>query len=443
MPYDAVSWCWGDVRQREKITVDGLEVDIPRNAHEVLIEFCVKQQKLKVWLDALCINQNDLDERSQQVAIMKDVYSSAREVLIWLGREHAGDRIAEAFTSISKLLRCFEDSLGESETVRDATWVQAGHERRLRFTDEALPEWAESCNWSAISCLYAKPWFGRVWTIQEAVLAKRASCYCGMHCLPLPMVCDAAVWMLRHGKTINLVDRTVLGRATRLQKFLANDFGVSSLWRAMLAYRVTEPKDRIFGTLVLVDRALERTHQMPAERLATIHSLLTPDYRKSLQEIYIKATVAMILTSGDLHVLQNCSFLVPRLPARKIASSEPFPSWVPSYDFVWDFDRGSHTFIHSFYERAADDREEWSLDHTDLSSGVLRLRGVMVNAVRDVSEPLTSTSTFSTRHGRANIVCTLMRWLGERSALEQANRTRMLLLAGAPPGSPRPQTLAD
>ena len=42
-------------------------------------------RSLQIWADAVCINQNDVDERSSQVSIMSDIYQEAKKCQIWLG----------------------------------------------------------------------------------------------------------------------------------------------------------------------------------------------------------------------------------------------------------------------------------------------------------------------------------------------------------------------
>jgi len=73
----------------------------------------------RVWIDAICINQDNLDERSQQVSLMTDIYSKARRVIIWLGEDW--DRKASmAIRIMKKAAEQYYVKLGE--TLEDLTW---------------------------------------------------------------------------------------------------------------------------------------------------------------------------------------------------------------------------------------------------------------------------------------------------------------------------------
>jgi hypothetical protein len=82
----ALSYVWGDPARTQEILVDGKRLGITENLYKALR---VLQRDamgdLKVWADAVCINQNDLAERSDQVFLMREIYHSAAEVRIWLG----------------------------------------------------------------------------------------------------------------------------------------------------------------------------------------------------------------------------------------------------------------------------------------------------------------------------------------------------------------------
>jgi Heterokaryon incompatibility protein (HET) len=110
--YRALSYCWEGSTKPATLYVDGIPVKIGQNLNCALhqlrtnlfyctnllcscsddyrypatLERHITSPEL-LWIDALCINQNDLEERSTQVAMMKDIYARAAEVVIWLGQE--------------------------------------------------------------------------------------------------------------------------------------------------------------------------------------------------------------------------------------------------------------------------------------------------------------------------------------------------------------------
>ena len=90
--YAALSYCWGTSPERKTIMLEGRLFPVTCTVEEALRGLRTKEddRHLVIWIDAVCINLDDLDERGEQVAMMKDVYQSARKTIVWLG-DRAGD----------------------------------------------------------------------------------------------------------------------------------------------------------------------------------------------------------------------------------------------------------------------------------------------------------------------------------------------------------------
>ncbi|KAH8647488.1 heterokaryon incompatibility protein-domain-containing protein, partial [Tricladium varicosporioides] len=84
--YHALSYCWGDPGSTATIIVNGNPTRVTKNLETALWELRYRQIQT-IWVDALCINQNDLVERGLQVPRMGLIYSRAVEVIVWLGGE--------------------------------------------------------------------------------------------------------------------------------------------------------------------------------------------------------------------------------------------------------------------------------------------------------------------------------------------------------------------
>jgi hypothetical protein len=83
--YTALSYIWGDQIDRLPLYVDGIEVSVIKNLSVVLRYIRKPDQDLFLWVDALCIDKNDVQERNNQVPLMGTLYSEAQDVIIWLG----------------------------------------------------------------------------------------------------------------------------------------------------------------------------------------------------------------------------------------------------------------------------------------------------------------------------------------------------------------------
>lgn len=84
--FTALSYVWGDPAKTDEIIIDGKRLPITASLYSALRQVQVQSTfDIRVWADAICINQQDLAERSTQVQLMRQIYHNARDVLIWLG----------------------------------------------------------------------------------------------------------------------------------------------------------------------------------------------------------------------------------------------------------------------------------------------------------------------------------------------------------------------
>lgn len=85
VPYEAISYTWWDADSRDEMVINGQHWNVLAGAVEVLRYLRSSEQSAKFWIDAICINQSDFDERAQQLAMMGDIYMDASQTRIWLG----------------------------------------------------------------------------------------------------------------------------------------------------------------------------------------------------------------------------------------------------------------------------------------------------------------------------------------------------------------------
>src|SRR6202044_1762370 len=83
--YVAISYCWGDVKDLCDVRVNDYEVQLRGHVYTMLRNLYHKYQVTRLWLDMVCIDQSNTEERNHQVGLMNQIYSQAQEVLIWLG----------------------------------------------------------------------------------------------------------------------------------------------------------------------------------------------------------------------------------------------------------------------------------------------------------------------------------------------------------------------
>jgi hypothetical protein len=167
--YHSLSYCWGDVNDTTGLTCNGMLLTVTKSLYAGLHSLRKKVQSQLVWADAICINQDDILERNQQVSIMNQIYLRASRVYIWIG---SGDE-----DSVSALNLARSIGYGCCKKVYEhdpspASWLIKLREepdrteivRKITFAE--LEE--SSCtSWQPFWRLYQSDWFFRIWVIQE------------------------------------------------------------------------------------------------------------------------------------------------------------------------------------------------------------------------------------------------------------------------------------
>lgn len=190
--YEALSYTWSDTVDEEHrpdeapgpkfISIEGLPFQVTNNLFLALKHLRLPDSDRILWVDAICINQDDGEnkEKNHQVRQMNVVYSSAENVIIWLG---LGSRhIGHLFDASAKLHRyavCRHPVKGQTPFVRCYVAL-----RNLGWLSKGNATPATGNIYSALTTVLRRPWFRRVWVIQEVALAKRATVVCGWSSTP-------------------------------------------------------------------------------------------------------------------------------------------------------------------------------------------------------------------------------------------------------------------
>ncbi len=163
--YSALSYVWGSGTDRSKIECNGGEAEVTKNLEEALKNLRHDSELRYLWVDALCINQQNVEEKDHQVALMKDIYAYAKEIIMWLGPDEEAIA-AELFKDLEEVLAALENSIEKSfEDLSSLQW--------LRF-DQAPSPLVDK-----LFLLFKRDYFTRTRVIQEAGLTNRPLAYRG------------------------------------------------------------------------------------------------------------------------------------------------------------------------------------------------------------------------------------------------------------------------
>jgi hypothetical protein len=155
--YEALSWRWGDEKKGKYAVMIRKDGKLHRKRVSGTLGLALKYLRFEaerfLWIDAICINQENNDERSSQVAMMSLVYAAATKACVWLGEDDVESTMAIKF-------------------IREDI-------SQLKDFDSLCKDQQHAPKWRSLLMLMQRPWFSRRWVVQEIVLAKNALVYCG------------------------------------------------------------------------------------------------------------------------------------------------------------------------------------------------------------------------------------------------------------------------
>jgi hypothetical protein len=302
--YEALSYVWGDSTEQHEILLDGRPTLINRNLWIALKHIRKPDSYRTLWIDAICINQDDINERNEQVGQMGRIYSKASRVLIWLGPP---DEDIENTMLELQVPGVLEDKQYEQFPKH----IALGLKRIL-----------------------SRPWWHRIWVIQEHVLASADPIVgCGHTWLGWPQLSEA---LLSYSRSIidasgsSFVDEssswatdgfTILRHVLLRKQWNDADYlarsksTLAEIMERTRGYQATDRRDQVFAVWDLLCEA-DKAQLSP------------PDYTKSVNEVYQEATVAFIRSKNHL------AFLI--LAIEK--DSLELPSWCVDFSKrMWDW----------------------------------------------------------------------------------------------------------
>ncbi|KAI1456553.1 ankyrin repeat-containing domain protein [Annulohypoxylon moriforme] len=172
IPYEAVSYRWGSSVKAKSIIVQGGRLGVTSNLYRILRDLRYRDEDRYLWIDAICINQEDVKERGHQVRRMKDIYSGAERVIFFLGRPTVYTNIF-----LAALAELQYKTQGNNWDSVDKRWDEAWVPIQTRL-EEQFPD-TRKIFYRALTYLMEQPWFRRVWILQEVCNARSAIVHCG------------------------------------------------------------------------------------------------------------------------------------------------------------------------------------------------------------------------------------------------------------------------
>ncbi|MCJ1246985.1 hypothetical protein MMC30_004196 [Trapelia coarctata] len=357
--YEALSYTWGPIGNPETVyvetsppstqtgTASPITLQVGQNLAVALRYLRVVDQPRTLWVDAVCINQNDTEERNEQVTRMEDIYKFAHRVVVWLGPSSNNSKLA-----ISTL-----GYLGNQvEYTRDHYHGPSPHCTKSGWYANSTKLPYEGETWQALHDLLGRPWFERLWVLQEIQLANRhAIIQCG----------DDEVLWYSFRRAILCIDTGLKALSVEMRERFDDvssiaqsklDSCLPSLLRVAMARNSTEPRDKVYAMLGLMPPAIARS--------------IRPQYALSLGEVYKNTFLSYINLARRLDLLGRASIKEQLVG---------LPSWVPNWSST-----NKTGLVLDFGTRASGVS---SAQASYLPPSTLEVTGVHHSTVQSIGEP--------------------------------------------------------
>ena len=382
--YIALSYAWGCTKRTKSITCNGRKLYVTESLLAALQRLRLTTESRVFWIDAVCINQEDIPERNHQVSLVRDIYKKAQQLFVWLG---PGERYSNHGSALS-LMKTF-----------------AAAQRHVRGADSYLVRQPTSEEWQAFDKFLQRGWFMRMWVIIELAMGLKISgqdttvFLCGSHQFGLADLKDACGWCVDTVSSLRLDARdtgTIANVVYGAKRFLV----LCDLTNNRLP---TEVKNQQWRQWLLVKVAATRDKMAtdPRDRLFALYGFLqdagaehvpVADYSKSVAETFHRFAQEYVLESQSTDIFSE-------VEEPELKQLQGVPSWVPDWTIVpkrlpllrmteslglWT---RTGLSCRSLYHAGGD--TESPIHVLDEEFGGLLLDGVIIDEIASVSEPLT------------------------------------------------------
>jgi len=401
LDYDAISYVWGSAPASVTVKCNGRPLVVTSTALEMLHYLHQHQMNTttrKIWIDAICINQEDEEEKGTQIPLMRDIYSRAKTVVVWMGLPTPETDVFFAeFQEMRVKLKTWK-----AKRQADPEGPAPNREERPHNGDAF---------WGGLSRLLRNEWFRRLWTYQEIVLPSTATLLCG----GLWTDFDDFVNFLMDGS----LHSNYFGRISTIA-FMTNDTAALRVCNAVGFYRnlvaggwVSHKIDaRSLGTELYELR--DRRVKEPIDRVWAIVGLLQRDLRNRLsswvdysakgRHEYWKTWIMFAKTLMG----ETCGMSLLHIPPTRELKSPHLPSWCPNLsgisackmtiDGTWNdsIDKQGSYIRWAFFEENSREKslargtairnDDKNFVSTVINDNVLRVRGFEVDTIEEVVE---------------------------------------------------------
>lgn len=318
--YEALSYVWGDrtITRQILLSDEGLSVsfstphlfNVTVNLYDALLHLRLPERPRILWIDSICINQEDDSEKNEQVAMMSNIYKQSHRVVAWLGQSDPGTDFL-----LSNLHQAFEPGFFSFE--EDAA-QQSIPPRLTPFSFCKL-----------LRKLLRNDYWSRRWIVQELMLASTSTIMIGKRQVDWEDIRTAVELCQQTSHTLSSQAQHSGISSSNVQRALRLLGARRSLWHTSA-----------FGDIVghrlpladVLEQFLDSECSDPRDTVYALISMARPDtvidvdYNKTVSQVWIQTATAIIKERRSM------DWIVPHLSPR--STTQEFPSWAPDWSLV-------------------------------------------------------------------------------------------------------------
>ena len=272
IPYEALSYTWGDREIYECIMINGRRLGITRNLYQALYHLRLQDTDRILWVDAICIDQGNERERGHQVQQMGNIYSQADNVIFWLGLPTRETNV------LMDSLRQLQE---ESATHPYMNW-KPSDERWADLWSSIQPTLSSQHSGlvaqqrGGMKLLLGRSWFKRVWILQEVANSKRAVVCCGTKSVPANFFALAPLLMGMKPEPHCQAVLDIMPGPSRKDSWWSQKRDLYTLLLKFRESEASDERDMIYALLGISSDALD-------------NDILRADYTKTTQQVVCDA----------------------------------------------------------------------------------------------------------------------------------------------------------
>lgn len=365
--FEAISYRWGSDAKLRVLKIDGKALHIPVSAYDVLWARASLWRTRLMWIDAICVNQDDNDDKNQQVGLMREIYDRAARTIVWLG-DAPDAALVSSF--LVEMFAQLENGMSDAE-------VALAHSGLKRIRDD-------NPKWKALERMLVNPYWSRVWIVQEIVVSRQVHIRYGGRWFDWDFF-SSVIGALTENSPINLLKKLDVseGMATPPFQAIRQIQAIETLREDYQAgFKWPLPRILVHFNNAKATLGLDHVFGFQGVSAAAEDKALVPDYQKPTLDVFRETTLYSLAQPPSLMMLS----VAGTTQQQKLQSSPGWPSWVPDFQLIPELAQSTPPLLHLYEAYQAGGGFAPSFSTSPQAKNELVIRGMLIDEIGAVTQ---------------------------------------------------------